>query len=346
MDSGTKFPDIFAALAGPFEPHEIKQRQQGGKQLSYVTARTIANRLDSVLGPENWRQEFTETKDGMRCRIWFRIPGDPSGEWSWKEDGGGFAGMTAQDDDQKSAYSDSFKRAAAMLGPGRDLYRDGYASFVNVPASHPQPQRQPDRQSQDDGWPEPARGAVNVDSQRATSAGNGNYGPPRTGKGLFAWCKDQEQKHDVALLKYLNNFAKLQDWPSRMVDFDEDQVRLCYEEGVRKLESVTGSPAPSGSSPDGGARHPRPGDDIQTLREELSRLVKDVAFGLYGASEGEALIADMQSVLRAVQKRHPEQKAIYSLRTNGDIDLIRFYIGECVTWLADIRSMPPMEAAS
>jgi hypothetical protein len=50
----TQHPDLFAALAAAFDPDEVKHRSQGGRQLEYVTARTVMNRLDDVLGPENW----------------------------------------------------------------------------------------------------------------------------------------------------------------------------------------------------------------------------------------------------------------------------------------------------
>src|SRR3954453_5822697 len=50
----TQHPDLFAALAAPFDPSEIKNRSQSGRQLHYITARTAMNRLDAVLGPENW----------------------------------------------------------------------------------------------------------------------------------------------------------------------------------------------------------------------------------------------------------------------------------------------------
>lgn len=50
---GTRYAEIFAALDAGFEPHEIRHRPgQGGKQLSYITASTVANRLDNVVGPE------------------------------------------------------------------------------------------------------------------------------------------------------------------------------------------------------------------------------------------------------------------------------------------------------
>jgi len=53
----TQHPDLFAALAAPFESHEVKLRSQTGRQLTYITARTAMNRLDNVLGPENWWDE-------------------------------------------------------------------------------------------------------------------------------------------------------------------------------------------------------------------------------------------------------------------------------------------------
>ena len=55
---------------------------------------------------------------------------------------------------------------------------------------------------------------------------------------MFAWTKDQEQRHEVGLLKYLNSWAKLQDFPGRMVDWDAEQVALAYGEACRKLQSI------------------------------------------------------------------------------------------------------------
>src|SRR5262249_35079701 len=65
-----------------------------------------------------------------------------------------------------------------------------------------------------------------------------NHSPPRSGKALFAWTKEQEQRYEVGLLKYLNSWAKLQEFPNRMVDWDPDQVSLAYAEPCRKLQSI------------------------------------------------------------------------------------------------------------
>ena len=60
-----------------------------------------------------------------------------------------------------------------------------------------------------------------------------------SGKDLFTWVKDQEQKYEVGLLKYLNSWAKLQGFPARMVEWDGGQVALAHAEASRKLRSLT-----------------------------------------------------------------------------------------------------------
>jgi hypothetical protein len=113
----TQFPDLFAALAAPFESHEVKTRAaQGGRQLQYITARTAMNRLDSVLGPENWWDRYTPLENSVICELTVRLP---DGSTVTKCDAGGYAGMVDQGDDDKSGFSDSFKRAAAKFGVAR-----------------------------------------------------------------------------------------------------------------------------------------------------------------------------------------------------------------------------------
>lgn len=225
----TKHPDLFAALAAPFEPEEVKVRSQTGRQLHYVTARTVMNRLDNVLGPENWWDEYVPSENSVLCRLSLRMP---DGTVLTKSDAGGYAGMSDSGDDDKSGYSDAFKRAAVKFGVARYLYRDGVPSYVQtaVPASAlaAVPDSQPSPAAAGSHGRSPAPAASNV---------------PRTGKALFAWTKDQEQRHEVGLLKYLNNWAKLQEFPGRMVDWDPEQVSLAHAEACRKLNAIQASHA-------------------------------------------------------------------------------------------------------
>src|SRR5436309_3261631 len=113
-DSMTQYPDLFAALAAPFESHELKLRMaQNGRQLAYITARTAMNRLDNVLGPENWWDEYVPGENSVLCRLTVRLP---DGSILTKADAGGYAGMPDSGDDDKSGFSDSFNRAAATFG--------------------------------------------------------------------------------------------------------------------------------------------------------------------------------------------------------------------------------------
>ncbi len=226
----TQYPDLFAALAAPFEAHEVKLRQApGGRQLHYITARTAMNRLDTVLGPENWWDEYLPLEHSVLCKLTLRLP---DGTTITKCDAGGYAGMADQGDDDKSGFSDSFKRAAAKFGVARYLYRDGVPQFVR------------EREGNLD-VPAPAASAP-APAVMASAAGNGN-GPgsartwdnaPRSGKALFAWAKEQEQRHQVGILKYLNNWGKLQEYPGRMIDWDSEQVSRAYGEAIRKIQAI------------------------------------------------------------------------------------------------------------
>ncbi len=123
----TQHRDLFAALAAPFEPEEVKLRTQSGRQLHYVTARTVMNRLDDVLGPENWWDDFVPLEHSVICRLTIRLP---DGTILTKSDAGGYAGMADPGDDDKSGFADAFKRAAVKFGVGRYLYRDGIPRFA------------------------------------------------------------------------------------------------------------------------------------------------------------------------------------------------------------------------
>lgn len=247
----TKYPDLFAALAAPFENHEVKLRPaQGGRQLSYITARTAMNRLDSVLGPENWWDEFLPLENSVICKLTIRLP---DGSTVTKADAGGYAGMADSGDDDKSGFSDAFKRAAAKFGIARYLYRDGVPAFLRdrerEPAPAPSASRPtPESASAAESASDPGNGSGTSVAQAPGSNGpspspapRGQGSPPRSGKALYAWTREQEQRHEVGLLKYLNGWAKLQEFPGRMVEWDAEQVSLAYAEACRKLHALTSS---------------------------------------------------------------------------------------------------------
>jgi hypothetical protein len=114
----------WADLAAPFDPADIKHRKgPNGKQLPYVTNRAIQDRLDSVVGPGNWKNEFREWgigSPGVLCGLSIRInDGTRDPEWITKWDGAEQTDIEAV----KGGLSDAMKRAAVQWGIGRYLYQ-------------------------------------------------------------------------------------------------------------------------------------------------------------------------------------------------------------------------------
>jgi hypothetical protein len=93
---------------------------RGGGTFSYITARTVMNRLDQAVGPENWRDDFRELSSGnVMCTIFVRV----DGEWIGKSD----IGTESDVEEDKGAFSDAFKRAGVKWGIARELYKEGTA---------------------------------------------------------------------------------------------------------------------------------------------------------------------------------------------------------------------------
>lgn len=231
----TQFPDLFTALAAPFENNEVKLRSaNSGRQVPYITARTAMNRLDSVLGPENWWDDYVPLENSVLCRLTIRLP---DGSVVTKADAGGYAGMADQGDDDKSGFSDAFKRAAAKFGVARYLYRDGVPAFVR--------ERVPGIDAAHGG--ELAGGAAGSQGTGRRSAPRSSVSnePPRSGKALFAWAKHQDDEHHAGLLKILNDWGRQQGFAARMIQWNPEQVSQAYAEACRQQKASKPKPSRS-----------------------------------------------------------------------------------------------------
>jgi hypothetical protein len=235
----TDMNGFFAMLAEPFPPDLIRVRPQGNRQLSYITARTVMNRLDEVAGPGNWWDDYVPGENSVLCRLTIRLP---NGHEVTKADAGGYAGMSDQGDDDKSGFSDAFKRAAVKFGIGRHLYGDGIPRFVaeiyrldnrdliqgggggHAPAgrqSSSSPQRAPQGQPQ------------------GQSRGGGDGDLPTNGRGLFAWAKKRAEQKGLPeneVVNAINGIGEKKEFPRRMVDWTPEQVRDA-------LDAYLGAPA-------------------------------------------------------------------------------------------------------
>jgi hypothetical protein len=136
------------ALAAPFEMSEVKFKPQAVKgnralALAYVDVRAIMDRLDQVLGVENWQDDYQLLPDSsVMCRLRLRI----GGKWITKMDVGGPSEQPDGGDRLKAAFSDALKRAAVKFGIGRYLYRlpQQWADYDPVKRQFAAPPRLPD----------------------------------------------------------------------------------------------------------------------------------------------------------------------------------------------------------
>jgi hypothetical protein len=134
-------------LAAYFTPDELEWRaitvsKRTGKGLAaaYITNRAIMERLDEVVGPENWRNEYRPGPGGgVVCGLSIfvdRGEGQP-GEWVTKWDGADNTDVEAV----KGGLSNAMRRAAVQWGVGRYLYElpqqwvpvDDYKQFKVTP---------------------------------------------------------------------------------------------------------------------------------------------------------------------------------------------------------------------
>jgi Rad52/22 family double-strand break repair protein len=226
----TRHIAIFRALSAQFGPGEVKARSQAGRQFSYVTARTIMNRLDEVLGPENWWDEYAPLEKSVICRLTIRLP---DGTIVTKVDAGGMAGMSDAGDDDKSGYSDAFKRAAVKFGVSRYLYGDGVAKLVSPPppaaeaTSTPPPRPKP---GSDDAQ---GRGGKMV---YGASGAKPKPGTPKTGEDLYYYAANNAI--DPNLVNWISNTHTPMGFPEKIVQWSPDEVRRALPSVREHLETV------------------------------------------------------------------------------------------------------------
>ena len=109
------------ALTQPWQHSEIKWRigamtkkKDKAMPLAYIDARTVMERLDAVVGVENWQDRYEFHDKRTMCYLSIRL----NDEWICKADGAGDSDIEGE----KGAISDAFKRASVKWGMGRELY--------------------------------------------------------------------------------------------------------------------------------------------------------------------------------------------------------------------------------
>jgi hypothetical protein len=239
--------DLFAALAAPFANDEVRTRSQAGREFQYVTARTVMNRLDEVLGPANWWDEYTPMENAIICKLSVRLP---DGTTLTKSDAGGFTTTADTSDYEKSGFSDAFKRAAVKFGVARYLYGDGVPQSIREALIRSRREQREQQQAAVAAASATAPTQVAVEAtedhaidqlQNSRPAAEPVVGvgvPPKSGKALFAWIKERDEKLGVDLLKLLSDWGKNNHFPARMVQWSDEQVDQGHSEALRILSSI------------------------------------------------------------------------------------------------------------
>jgi hypothetical protein len=245
----TEFTELFAALAKPFdEDTEVKCRKgPGDRLLKYVTARTVMNRLDNVLGPENWWDDYIQLESSVVCVLSMRLP---DGRVLTKQDAGARSQTGDEGVDDMGAHSDGLKRAAVKFGIGRYLYCDGIPDFAMSPE---EAQRWGILLHRVRGHPDvmgrPVGAAVGMElaSLRESPAVQVNSPDPRspnavpagrqpvTGKELWGWAERMGTATGEDVVGMVLAWGKDRG-KSRVVDWDIGLVSECFADTAGKLD--------------------------------------------------------------------------------------------------------------
>ena len=129
--------EVEIALKRPFAINKLRWRKGGGsKELVYITARDVMDRLDEVCGVDGWQTNFDYIGDRMICKLSIRFyhKTEEVSKWavSWitKSDGADDSNIEGA----KGGISDALKRAAVQFGIGRYLYHPNAFDANKKPA--------------------------------------------------------------------------------------------------------------------------------------------------------------------------------------------------------------------
>lgn len=328
---------FFQALCQPFHPADIRDLQKSGRTLSWIQSYAMMNRLDEVAGPHGWTVEYTPTERGQKCRLGILVPvgedsdtGIPTFEWRYREDGGGDAGMQCEEDDEKSGYTDAFKRACMAWGINRPLWGSGAPDWMQgvpvaeMPYRDDNARPRPSQQSQRHSVP-PAQ--QNQPRQQAPpqQSGGGQYNDfaiPKAGKAVYAWAKKMEQHYGQTVIPGLRKYADGAGWGTDICALEQHQVNEMVKaviEYFKTLDSYRGEwdTVEAPASPNA----PPPG--MNALRGKVWEAAGRIADLI---SEGDNPPSDqdkMHVVKTAWSQVNPNGQVLLSLKGCEDFDTLK-----------------------
>lgn len=183
--------NIWQQLRQPFPAEQVNWRishtnddDTRGLVLAYIDARAVMERLDTVVGPGRWWDEYDYGPNGqVLCRLTLRV----DDETLTKMDGAEETNIEAV----KGGISDAFKRAAVKFGIGRYLYHlDSKWVQLN---KYKQPKQTPNLPS----WARPdgeqnAGGRADSPSSQSQPDSQDSQGSPPSGESAPRTATDKQ----------------------------------------------------------------------------------------------------------------------------------------------------------
>lgn len=249
-----------ARLAAPFPGVLRRDGARGQKQFEYITAEMAMNRLDDVLGPDNWADDTFVIGECVVCKLTITLA---SGEQLTRTGASSFdekPGLT-RSSIVKGAFSDAFKIAAKKFGVGRYLKTKGrharYAERImrgaravaeGAPPDPDDPETDP--RGDGSGLPSesPGRGSGRTSEPPTSEEFPSRQGrASRPGSALFRMlCRENYSKDHM--IQKANQFGEENAYPQKIIDWSQYQVNVfCEAYGVPLPDGVGPMPVRSES---------------------------------------------------------------------------------------------------
>ena len=130
-------------------PHKWKVQTASAKCIScvaYVDSRQVQDKLDDVVGPQNWQDEYYEIDGQLYCRIGINVGTDDAPKWVWKSVNGELkkVRLTPEEELRMQRKEEAEARAKeekmkAMFAPKQPTNEAPAAPTNTPPASNPPP---------------------------------------------------------------------------------------------------------------------------------------------------------------------------------------------------------------
>jgi hypothetical protein len=279
---------------------------------------TIANRLDVLLGPENWTCRYYEQATVLFCEIVLTLP---EGEKVAKS---GPAKVVPGDDG--ATARNALISAAWMHGIGRRIVEDDAPVAESATPGESNGHAEPGEEVADSATQAAEPAAIPVEMGRC----------PTSGKNLLGWLGGHEKRSAIGVFPSLCEYGRSNGYPAKVIDWQQDQIVSGYRFAVEKFRANNYDPLVAESATSNGNGHatasaPQPipiakkrailGDAVNKLVLHRKRQKGDKADRPATAAEAQKVLAESAAI-------HPERKEVLHIGSCQDEPLLDFTLSQ------------------